>query len=164
MKKIKSKYKRIKSKENYLHRHLAFNIYNFKKICVTCGGGKDIEVHHLNEDKLDNSRKNIRIMCKSCHRRLHMKNITWTNKMRLEASKRVKGSRNPMYGKKHTEDVKKRISEINTGKKHSKESIKKMILARTGLKRTEKQKITMSLAAKKRWELYHLKNSKNDCI
>jgi len=76
------------------------------------------------------------------------------------------GSKNPFYGKKHTEETRKIISEKRPdvsgvknpmyGKNHSKETIeiikKKLKGKNKGVPKTEEQKKKMSLARKKFWE------------
>jgi len=52
------------------------------------------------------------------------------------AKKRV-GKLNPMYGKTHTEAVRKYLSEINKGKKLTEEHRQKLIKSNTGRKKTE---------------------------
>lgn len=49
------------------------------------------------------------------------------------------GDKNPMYGKTHTLEVRKKLSEINKGKKLSEEHKKKLIEANTKRKKTEKE-------------------------
>lgn len=44
------------------------------------------------------------------------KNNQYPKHLKEAAKERVLGEKNPMYGKKHTEDVKKRLSEANSGK------------------------------------------------
>ena len=47
--------------------------------------------------------------------------------------KDVSGSNNPMYGKTHTDKVRQRLREANTGKKLSKEVRNKMSLSKKGI-------------------------------
>lgn len=68
-------------------------------------------------------------------------------------SKAIKGDKNPMYGKHHTEETKRKMQKNNTkswlGKYHSKESIKKMKdnhVGMTGKTHSEKTKKKMSIA------------------
>ena len=40
--------------------------------CVICGDGKkELHVHHMNGDKIDNRRENLITLCESCHSKLH---------------------------------------------------------------------------------------------
>ena len=50
-------------------------------------------------------------------------------------SERIRGEKNPMWGRIHTEEARKAISEKNTGKKLTKEQIAKQVAAQTGRKR-----------------------------
>jgi len=47
---------------------------------------------------------------------------------------RMSGKNHPMYGKTHTKEAKRKISEINKGRKHSKETKKKISESMTGKK------------------------------
>jgi hypothetical protein len=63
-------------------------------------------------------------------------------------SERVVGENNPMYGKTHTEEARRAISEKNTGKKLSQEQRAKQVKAQTGRKRkpfSEEWRSKMSL-------------------
>ena len=48
---------------------------------------------------------------------------------------RVLGENNPMYGRTHTEEARRAISEKNTGKKLTEEQIEKVVMAKKGVKR-----------------------------
>lgn len=54
-----------------------------------------------------------------------------------EFGKTRTGKNNPMWGKTHTHEVKKFLSEINKGKKLSEEHKEKLIIANTGRKKSE---------------------------
>jgi len=49
-----------------LHKH---GIYK----CQICGSSKQLEVHHKDRNKLNNSIDNLMLVCKSCHRKIHYK-------------------------------------------------------------------------------------------
>ena len=65
---------------------------------------------------------------------------------KIREQKRLKqlGKLNGMYGKKHTEETKKKISEINTGNKHSEESKRKIGNAAKGRLHSEETKLKIS--------------------
>jgi len=50
-------------------------------------------------------------------------------------SERIRGEKNPMWNRTHTEEARKAISEKNTGKKLTEEQIAKQVAAQTGRKR-----------------------------
>ncbi len=55
----------------YSYRNKAFRNYPHK--CSVCGWDEDVdvlEVHHINEDRSDNSLDNLIILCPICHRKL----------------------------------------------------------------------------------------------
>ena len=50
-------------------------------------------------------------------------------------SERIRGENNPMWGKTHTEEARRAISEKNTGKKLTEEQVARQVAAQTGRKR-----------------------------
>ena len=78
------------------------------------------------------------------HRRLHKKGDN--NPMYGRT-----GKKNPFFGKKHSEETRKKISEANKGKHLSEETRIKISEAQKGKKRSEETRIKMSAAAKRRW-------------
>jgi len=62
----------------------------------------------------------------------------------------ISGTNNPMYGRKHSEETRKKLSEVNKGKKHSEESKKKMSEVQKGKKVSEETRKRMSEANKGR--------------
>jgi len=49
-----------------LHKH---GIYK----CQICGSSEQLEVHHKDRNRLNNSIDNLMLVCKSCHRKIHYK-------------------------------------------------------------------------------------------
>ena len=56
------------------------------EVCEICNSDKNLEVHHIDENKENNEIGNLRMLCKSCHSKQHRK-IDWHNKV-FEARKR----------------------------------------------------------------------------
>jgi hypothetical protein len=50
-------------------------------------------------------------------------------------SERIRGEKNPMYGRTHTEEAKRAIKEKNTGKKLTEDQVARQVAAQTGRKR-----------------------------
>lgn len=50
---------------------LVFHVEKRPRVCVTCGSGRNIVVHHVNENRADNSSVNLQVLCKSCHIKHH---------------------------------------------------------------------------------------------
>ena len=73
--------------------------------------------------------------------------VAWETKRKMREAH--KGEKNHFYGKKHTEETKKRISVFRKGKKHTKETIRKMSESHKGIKLTEEHKRKMSESYKK---------------
>ena len=65
---------------------------------------KGCVVHHLNEDKTDNSPENLRVMSRAEHNALHKQNL----------------------GHKHTEESRRKMSDKRLGRKPSEETKRKM--------------------------------------
>lgn len=66
----------------------------------------------------------------------------------------ISGEKNPMYGKKHTDESRKKMSAALTGKKHSEESKRKMSESRKGKKFSEEHKRKMSEANQRQLVAY----------
>ena len=130
--------------------------YDFKGIGVhkiqmwTNFGWRDTKVwviHHIDENPLNNSLSNLVFLTKSKHISLHNKG----KKLSEETKRKVSinhfdfsGKNNPMFGRTHSEEAKKKISLKNKGKLHSEEAKKKMSIAKKGVIISEitKQKIS----------------------
>jgi hypothetical protein len=41
------------------------------QFCTTCGSRRYLNVHHLDEDRTNNNLSNLRVLCRSCHSKLH---------------------------------------------------------------------------------------------
>lgn len=91
----------------YLHRLIFEKFYNMEI-------PKGFVVHHKNENKLDNCILNLQLMSLSEHIKLHCSgenNYNYGKTIPLEQRIKIGNSRR---GIKHTEETKKRISEIQT--------------------------------------------------
>lgn len=82
--------------------------------------------------------------------------IDWSNKRKEEFSKNMSGVNHPLFGKKISDETKKRISESSIGRKNSKESIEKSLTTRKinnkpnilkGRKLSDADKLKKSIAA-----------------
>ena len=93
------------------------------------------DIHHLDENKLNNNINNLVFLTHSKHTSLHFKNVKKGNL---------------------SEEHKKKLSEAHKGKKHSKETKKKISESHIGMKgkhHSEETKIKLSKAIKgKNWK------------
>lgn len=67
----------------YLYRKLAYKTYKLPKICNSCNTTKNICIHHVDKNYLNNKKENLQILCTTCHSKLHMalrKNLFWKGK------------------------------------------------------------------------------------
>ena len=90
------------------------------------GWKQGMDIHHLDENKLNNSLANLVYLTKSEHSKIHNKiGKKLSDETKRKLSESLKGNKN-MLGKHHTEDVKRKISESHKGKKVSDETKRKM--------------------------------------
>ena len=43
--------------------------------CSSCGATDNLELHHIDNNRLNNSLDNIKLVCKECHKNIHSKNM-----------------------------------------------------------------------------------------
>jgi len=114
------------------HRHdiswYYWNFYNPDYKIVYKDGNV---IHHINENHWDNSKENLIKMTKPEHTKLHMLNNKYgtTNK----------GKNHYMYGKKHTSEVRKKMSKSHRKENLSKEHRKNISESHRGLKNAAKK-------------------------
>lgn len=46
---------------------------NIPIVCEVCGSDKNLEVHHIDENRQNNNVENLILLCKSCHKKKHIK-------------------------------------------------------------------------------------------
>ena len=105
----------------------------FKRHCIHqwqvhthIGYQKGFDIHHLDENKLNNSLSNLIYLTKSEHMKIHSENMSDETKRKM--SKAMKGKHfseetkrkmsKPLYGKHLSEDHKRKISDSKKGEKH----------------------------------------------
>lgn len=42
-----------------------------KDECADCGGRRGLDVHHLDQNRSNNTRENLIVLCRSCHKKRH---------------------------------------------------------------------------------------------
>ena len=52
-------------------RTIAYEIFKLPRICEICSNTNRIEVHHINGDRDDNRKENLKTLCKRHHNDLH---------------------------------------------------------------------------------------------
>jgi hypothetical protein len=69
---------------SYTYNRIAFEEYKLEKVCSVCGTQEQICVHHKDQNRSNNSRDNLQIICKRCHASLHSKgNALWKKHLGL---------------------------------------------------------------------------------
>ena len=108
----RSYFKGHKVYEWQLHTHLGYK--------------KGFDIHHIDENIMNNSLENLVYLTKSEHSKLHNKgenhpmygkHLSEETKKKLSESQ--KGENSPMYGKHLSEETKKKLSESHKGKTSS---------------------------------------------
>ena len=79
---------------------------------------KGFDIHHLDENKLNNSLSNLVYLTHSEHITLHKKGKTLSEEIKQKISEAKKGERNGMYGKHHSLETKKKMSEAKKGERN----------------------------------------------
>lgn len=122
------------------YRRLAFERYLFEKKCTVCGKRSDLDVHHRNRDRHNNTRENLVVLCGTCHNKLHKRGskqphitkirkgkslteiygVDKSTQIRKKLSASLTGEKNPFYGAKWTEHGGHPKGML--GKKHSAEA------------------------------------------
>lgn len=114
------------------YKKMAFERYKMKKQCSVCKTKDKLVIHHKDENRYNNSKENLQVMCVSCHLSYHHKGVphkpTFT-KHHTEKSKKLisiatSGKNNGFYGKKW-EDYGGHPKGM-LGKKHTKKTLKKI--------------------------------------
>lgn len=103
-----------------------------------------MEIDHINAVRDDNRLENLRVVT-------HKENANnpITRKRRSDCTK---GERNPMFGRRHSEEAKQKISLINTGRHHTEESKRKLSEAFSGEKNPMYGKPTYGFKGKRHSE------------
>ena len=90
---------------------------------LTNGGGGVVGYKHTDEAIIKMSKASTEMWTSQDYldKILPTRNAHWTDERKLSRSTRMSGSQNPMYGKKHSEEAKLKVSEANTGNTWSEE-------------------------------------------
>lgn len=114
-----------------LHRIVA---KAFPEICGEWFDG--CEVHHLDKNPENNRADNLKVCTKEEHYAFHHDD-------RVEAGKKRTGDNHPMFGKKLSEEARRKISDSKKGKHPSEETKRKLSDAKRGKHHSEERKRKM---------------------
>ena len=106
-----------------VHKIQAHTNYGYKK---------DYDIHHIDENKMNNSLSNLVYLTKSEHTTLHKKGKTLSEDTKRKISESERGRTSPMKGKILSEEAKKKISKVLTGRTLSSETKQKLSEATKG--------------------------------
>jgi len=56
-------------------------ILEIHRVCEECNSEKNLEVHHIDENRKHNEIENLKLLCKSCHSKVHRGNKEWYDKI-----------------------------------------------------------------------------------
>lgn len=99
-------------------------------VMYTFKGFKNLDIHYIDENKLNNKLNNLVYLTKSEHTKLHMKGKSTWNKGKHLSEEHKRKLSEVLKGKHHSEETKRKLSELRNGKHHSDETKKKMSEAR----------------------------------
>ncbi len=54
-------------------RNFIYNVLKLPKVCELCGSTRFVDVHHRDQNPLNNVRENLLVCCRSCHEKEHRK-------------------------------------------------------------------------------------------
>jgi len=96
-----------------------------KPQCEECGEGKNLQVHHIDENRLNNTDENLKTLCAKCHRAKHIRR---GHKLSEEHKAKLKDAwtRREVRSVKHTEETKQKLRDRFIGKHLSPEHIQKL--------------------------------------
>ena len=94
------------------------------------GYKEGFDIHHIDENKMNNSLENLIYLTHSEHTKIHSENMSEERKRKISEAK--KGENHPMYGKHLSEETKKKLSDSLKGHKVSEETKQKMSKASKG--------------------------------
>ena len=123
-----------------LHRLIFEDFYQIKL-------PSNIVIHHNDGDPENNEIWNLIPMTSAEHNTLHHKGMSMPEEAKQKISNSLKGDKNPFYGRHHSEETKKKLSESRKGKpgtKHTDESKRQISLKKnkTGYRNVSIQKNT----------------------
>ena len=81
------------------------------------GYKKDYDIHHIDENKMNNSLSNLVYLTHSEHMKIHNKGKTLSEEIKRKISAANKGEKHPRYGKQLSEETKRKISDSQEGEK-----------------------------------------------
>ena len=82
------------------------------------GWKEGMDIHHLDENKLNNSLSNLVYLTRSEHTKIHHKCQTLSEETKQKMSEAKKGEKHPLYGKQLSEETKRKMSEAKKGNKN----------------------------------------------
>ena len=106
---------KIKDGRPYFKRHW---IHQWQ-VHTHIGYEEGYDIHHLDENKLNNSLSNLVYLTRSEHTKIHNKSgkkLSEETKQKMSEAK--KGEKHPFYGQHHSEETKRKMSEAAKGNKN----------------------------------------------
>ena len=98
------------------------------------GWKQGMDIHHLDENKLNNSLSNLVYLTPSEHISIHHKGKHHSLETKKKMSEAKKGEKHPLYGKQLSEETKQKMSKSHKGKTSSEETKQKLSKSISGEK------------------------------
>jgi hypothetical protein len=148
-------------------QQLSIKLRKSIKSCQKCGGTKNLEIHHLNKNKRDNRLDNLIVVCHGCHQivyhdfinrvarkkkvfsKEHIRRLGDSVRARVATGWKPKGKSrpgalNPMFGRHHSKETKRKIGLVHLGKPLRPETLEKMRVARVAYLKTLRPRRVLS--------------------
>lgn len=129
---------RLHFKGMSVHRIMAYTFFGYKP---------GFDVHHLDENKLNNSLSNLVYLTREEHARIHHEGKKFSEETKAKISAANKGN-SWNKGKHHSEETKAKMSATMKGKQKSEETKAKLSVANKGKHLSEETKAKISAARK----------------
>ena len=82
------------------------------------GWKQGMDIHHLDENKMNNSLENLVYLTHSEHAKIHSNGKILSEETKRKMSEAKKGKKHPLYGKQLSEETKRKMSEAKKGNKN----------------------------------------------
>lgn len=79
-----------------VYRRIAFTVYKLEKKCFSCKSVKKLCVHHIDQNRKNNNKANLQILCLKCHSYLHQEGIPCSKEKKKKLKLASLGNKNAL--------------------------------------------------------------------